>query len=79
MQNLDKSMNYSIIIEQAQGNYSAYCPDFPGTAGVGDTVEEARNSVIEAVQIQIEEMAEDNLAVPQPKAIVQYFALDAAG
>ena len=69
-------MNYPIIIEQAEGNYSAYCPDFPGTAGVGDTVEEARNSIIEAVKIQIEEMIEDNLSVPQPKAIVQYFALD---
>lgn len=64
---------YPIIIEQAEGNYSAYCPDFPGTAGVGDTVEEARNSIIEAVKIQIEEMAEDNLAVPQPTTIIEYF------
>ena len=73
MQNLDKSMNYPIIIERAEGNYSAYCPDFPGTAGVGNTIEEARNIIIEAVQIQIEEMVEDNLSVPQPTAVVEYF------
>ena len=68
-------MRYTIIIEQAEGNLSAYSPDFPGCAGVGDTVEEARNSIIEAIEIQIEELVAEQQEIPQPKAIVEYVEL----
>lgn len=68
-------MKYPIIIEQADGNLSAYCPDFPGCAGVGDTVEEAKESIIGAIEIQIEEMTADGLEIPQPTAIIDYFHL----
>lgn len=35
-------MNYrfSIVIEKAGENYSAYSPDLPGCIAVGDTIEE---------------------------------------
>ncbi len=65
-------MKYPIIIEQAEENLSAYSPDFPGCAGVGDTIEEARNSIIEAIQIQIEELIAEQQEIPQPTAIVEY-------
>lgn len=68
-------MKYPIIIEQAEGNLSAYCPDFPGCAGVGNTLEEARNSIIEAIKIQIEEMIQDKQTIPQPTAVVEYIEL----
>jgi len=31
---------YTIIIEKAGNNYSAYCPDLPGCIATGLTVEE---------------------------------------
>jgi hypothetical protein len=31
---------YAIVIEQAEGNYSAYVPDLPGCVSTGATVEE---------------------------------------
>jgi predicted RNase H-like HicB family nuclease len=31
---------YTIIIERAEGNYSAYCPDLPGCIATGSTIEE---------------------------------------
>lgn len=68
-------MKYTIIIEQAEDNLSAYSPDFPGCAGVGDTVQEARNSIIEAMQIQIEEMLEQQQEIPQPTTIVEQIEL----
>ena len=39
-------MRYAIVIEQANGHYSAYVPDLPGCIATGDTVEtvETRNS-----------------------------------
>lgn len=27
---------YAVVIEQAEGNYSAYVPDLPGCVAVGD-------------------------------------------
>lgn len=37
---------YLVVIEQAEGNYSAYSPDLPGCISTGATVEQtaAKNS-----------------------------------
>ena len=31
---------YTIVVEHAEGSYSAYAPDLPGVVAAGDTVEE---------------------------------------
>jgi hypothetical protein len=31
-------MRYAVVIEKADGNYSAYVPDLPGCIATGDTV-----------------------------------------
>ena len=31
-------MRYAVVIEKAEGNYSAYVPDLPGCVATGDTV-----------------------------------------
>ncbi len=31
-------MRYAIVIEEAEGNYSAYVPDLPGCVATGPTV-----------------------------------------
>ena len=33
-------MRYAIVIEKAEGNFSAYVPDLPGCVATGATVEE---------------------------------------
>ena len=32
-------MRYAVVIESAEGNYSAYVPDLPGCVAVGDTID----------------------------------------
>ncbi len=32
-------MRFAIVIEKAEGNYSAYVPDLPGCVASGDSVE----------------------------------------
>jgi len=34
-------MRYAIVIERAEGNFSAYVPDLPGCVATGATIEEA--------------------------------------
>ena len=38
-------MRYAVIIEKAEGNYSAYIPDLPGCVTVGDTIEEVKQNI----------------------------------
>lgn len=57
-------MRYAIVIEKAEGNYSAYVPDLPGCVTVGDTVEELMENMREAVEMHLEAIQEDGLLIP---------------
>lgn len=48
-----------ICIEKAEGNYSAYAPEVDGCASAGDTIEETRANMIEALRFHFEGMLED--------------------
>lgn len=65
-------MRYAIVIEKAEGNYSAYVPDLPGCIATGDTVEEVETELREAIKFHIEGMREDGLPVPEPTSSVDY-------
>jgi len=65
-------MRYAIVIEKANGNYSAYVPDLPGCVATGKTVEEAEKQIREAIKFHIEGLREDKLPVPDPSAICDY-------
>ena len=56
-------MKYAVVIEKAEGNYSAYVPDLPGCVATGATVEEVENEIREAIAFHIEGMREDGIAV----------------
>ena len=70
-------MNYrfSIVIEKAGENYSAYSPDLPGCIAVGDTVEETQRNIEEAILFHIQSMIENNEPVPVPQSRVQYVGI----
>lgn len=65
-------MRYAIVIEKAEGNYSAYVPDLPGCIATGATVEEAEDSIREAIAFHLDGMRVDGTPVPQPSSRVDY-------
>ena len=65
-------MRYGIVIEKAEGNYSAYVPDLPGCVATGATREEVEEEIREAIRFHIDGMREDGLAIPEPTSIVEY-------
>ena len=65
-------MRYAIVIEKAEGNYSAYVPDLPGCVSTGATVEEAESSIREAIEFHLDGMREDGTPIPQPSSHVEY-------
>lgn len=70
-------MRYAVVIEKAEGNYSAYVPDLPGCVATGATVEEVEAEIREAITFHIEGLREDGTAVPQPTSQVEYIDLAA--
>ena len=53
---------FTAIIEPVpEGGYWAMCPEIPGANGQGETIEEAKNNLIEAIQLILEDRREDSL------------------
>jgi predicted RNase H-like HicB family nuclease len=51
---------FTAIIEEApEGGYWAVCPEVPGANGQGETVEEAKTSLREAIRLILEDRLED--------------------
>jgi predicted RNase H-like HicB family nuclease len=65
-------MRYAIVIEKAEGNYSAYVPDLPGCVATGDNVEAVEREIRDAIRFHIEGLKEDGLPVPAPTSSVEY-------
>ncbi len=65
-------MRYAIVIEKADGNYSAYVPDLAGCVATGATVAEVENEIRAAIRFHIAGLKEDGLPVPAPTSIADY-------
>jgi len=51
---------FTAVIERApEGGYWAYCPEIPGANGQGETVEECRANLREAIRLILEDRRED--------------------
>jgi predicted RNase H-like HicB family nuclease len=65
-------MRYAVVIEKAEGNYSAYVPDLPGCVATGDTIEGVEREIRDAIRFHIDGLKKDGLLVPQPTSSVDY-------
>lgn len=65
-------MRFAIVIEKANGNYSAYAPDLPGCIATGKTPDEVRERMDEAIQFHLEGMKQEGVPVPEPTSEVIY-------
>ena len=53
---------YTAIIEKApEGGYWAICPEIPGANGQGESIEEAKQSLREAIRLIMKDRLEDFL------------------
>jgi predicted RNase H-like HicB family nuclease len=66
---------FLIVIEKADGNYSAYSPDLPGCIATGVTREEAEQNMYQAIEMHIEGLREDGLPVPESTSFAEYVAI----
>jgi predicted RNase H-like HicB family nuclease len=70
-------VKYVYVIEKAaDGSFSAYVPDLPGCTTSGDTVEDVKAGIRDAVATYIESLREHNEPIPPPSSQVD--VVDAA-
>jgi predicted RNase H-like HicB family nuclease len=63
---------YTAIIESApEGGYWAICPEVPGANGQGETIEEAKKSLKDAIELIFEDRRADMLRGLPEDAILE--------
>jgi len=71
-------MEYAIVIEKGETSYGAYVPDLPGCVAVGDSEEEVRELIREAIEFHLDGMREDGEPIPPPASRVEYVKVPVA-
>ncbi len=65
---------YLIVIEKAEGNYSAYSPD-PGCVATGPTPVATRRKMREAIRFHIDGLKAEGQPVPDPQTTSDYVTI----
>ena len=63
---------YLVLIGKTNTGYSAHCPDVPGCAATGKTVEEVVRRMTGALEFHLEGLAEDGEPIPEPGGVNSY-------
>lgn len=66
---------YLIVIEKANGNYSAYSPDLPGCVATGKDVDDVKRNMRDAIEMHLKGLCEDQLPIPEPVSSAAYVSV----
>ena len=68
-------MRFPVVLHTDDGiRFGVTVPDLPGCFSAGDTFDEALDSVVEAIDLHLEGLAEDGGDIPVPRAIAEHRA-----
>lgn len=65
-------MRYMVVIEKGESSFGAYVPDLPGCVAVGETEDEVKSLIQEAIEIHLADLAESGNGVPPPHSYSEY-------
>jgi len=58
------SYQFTVVIEPDETGYHAFVPALPGCHSFGDTLDEARANIFEAMRLHVESMQADGESIP---------------
>ena len=67
-------MEYLIVIETGENNFSAYSPDVLGCVATGKTVEETVQRMKDALYFHLEDLYYRGEPIPQPQGLEEHLA-----
>ena len=71
-------MRYMVVIEEGETSWGAYVPDLPGCVAVGETEEEVKRLIQEAIEFHLEDLTENGAQIPPPISRSDYVEVLAA-
>jgi predicted RNase H-like HicB family nuclease len=63
---------YLVVIEGEDDSFSGYVPDLPGCVAAGDSADEIRQLMHEAIPLHVESLRSHGEPVPPPHTQVEY-------
>ncbi len=72
---LSKILEYNVIFSlEEDGGYSAFVPDLPGCVSQGETFEEAKSNIKEAIELYLEDGSNPIFEVTSSQSRRQFMA-----
>ena len=71
-------IRYTVIYEKGPSSWGAYVPDLPGVISVGDSQDEVKRLIQEAIELHLEGMREEGMSVPQASSFAGVVKIEPA-
>ncbi len=71
-------MRYVIVIAKGPTSYGASIPDLPGCVAAGETLEEAKVLIQEAIALHLEGLRAEGMPIPEPTTLCDYVEVAAS-
>jgi predicted RNase H-like HicB family nuclease len=68
-------MKYLVIYEKSETGWGAYAPDLPGLGVAGNTLDEVKELIREAMEFHLEGMRQQGETIPVPSATTEYITV----
>ncbi len=71
-------MRYLVVVEKGPSSFGAHVPDLPGCVAVGESREEVLALIREAIELHLDGMRDDGLAIPVPSSTSELVEVESA-
>ena len=68
-------MTYLVVYEKSTKGWGAYAPDLPGLGVAGQTLDETKQLIREAIEFHLEGMRQHGEAIPVPSSETEYITV----
>ena len=68
-------VTYLIVYEKSSNGWGAYAPDLPGLGVAGQTLEETKQLIREAIEFHLEGMRQHGEVIPVPSTQTEYITV----
>jgi len=68
-------MKYLVIYEKSETGWGALAPDLPGLGVAGETLEEVKDLIREAIEFHLEGLRQHGDPIPSPSTVTEYITV----
>ncbi len=65
-------MRHAVVIEQAEGSFSAYVPDLPDCVATRTSIKDVEHEIQEAIAFHVHGVRKQGLPLPVAASVVEY-------